>query len=375
MMLSHDNYVWTGSSVEDEDYIKVKQDGIQIRMVSYLPLSHVAAQYSDIVLALSTGASVFFTDINALKGTLINYLLEIRPTIFLGVPRIYEKMEEKVRAILESKPLIFKWASQYGKEGNHALMNKQSPGIMYKLFEKLVYSKVKENLGLDQTIKFFSGAAPIPLRTREFFFNLGIFINNVFGMSETSGPMTAFVKEEQHDYDLRSAGKPIKGGEAFVLKSDPKSEVGELCFRGRNIFMGYLKNETATRETIDNERRVHSGDEGKINAKGVVFITGRIKELIVTAAGENVAPVPLETNIKEELPFIANVMALGDRRKYISAIFSFKVTSTPGELPNRILAPECIEGLAKFGIKGLKTVEEAMKSPEVLKAIQKGNIR
>ena len=191
-------------------------------------------------------------------------------------------------------------------------------------------------------------------------------------MSETSGPMTSLLKHQYAVYDLRSAGVPIGGTEGIVLKTDPKSDSGELCFRGRNIFMGYLKNERATKETIDNSKRVHSGDEGLFTKDGLMLITGRIKELIVTAAGENVAPVIIETYVKEELPFLSNVMAIGDQMKYISAILTFKVESPPSEQPSRKLSVECREELEKLGVKGLVTVEDAAGNVQVQELIKKG---
>ena len=159
------------------------------------------------------------------------------------------------------------------------------------------------------------------------------------------------------------------------MRTDPKSQYGELCFRGRNIFMGYLKNEQATRDCLDSCRRVHSGDEGYLTKDGVMHITGRLKELLVTAGGENVAPVIIEMNVKEELPFVSNVMALGDHRKYVAAMISFKVTSQASETPNRILLPEVIEYLESQGIKGMKTVEEVINNPEVKKLVQAGSLR
>lgn len=251
-------------------------------------------------------------------------------------------------------------------------MKEQSTGLGFKFFEKLVFNRVKSQLGLDQAIRLFSGAAPLPKKTADFFFSLNMFINNVFGMSETSGPMTGLQKESFKHYDLKSAGHALPGTEALIVKGDPKAESGELCFRGRNIFMGYLKNEQATREAIDSQRRVHSGDEGKINEHGIVFITGRIKEILVTAAGENVAPVPIEANVREELPFISNVMAIGDHKKFISALLTFKVTSAPNEPPNNQLLEEAIAELENRGIKGVKTVEEAIKSPAIARLIQAG---
>lgn len=372
VMLSHDNFVWTALQSEDDAVRKARSEGIEFRVVSYLPLSHVAAQFADLFLSFTNGASVFFTDVNALRGTLIDYLLEVRPVVFLGVPRIFEKMEEKVRAALEKKPFVYKWATHYGQKGHDSVMKGQTPLLMYRILNKIVYSKVRESLGLDQCINIISGAAPLPLKTREFFFSLGMFINNTFGMSETTAPMTTMFSEQYPLYDLKSAGITLAGTETIVLKSDPNAEVGELCFRGRNIFMGYLKNEQATRDTIDSARRVHSGDEGFLTKEGLVYITGRLKELLVTAAGENVAPVIIEMAMKEELPFVSNFVAIGDQKKFVAALVSLKVTSNASESPNRILMPEAVEYLESRGIKGLKTVDDAINNADVKRLVQEG---
>jgi long-chain-fatty-acid--CoA ligase ACSBG len=162
-------------------------------------------------------------------------------------------------------------------------------------------------LGLDQTKYAIFGAAPMPGKTRNFFFDLGIYIDNVFGMSETAGPMTGLFDDRYDQYNLKSAGQAVDGTKFYIMPQD-----GEVCFRGRNIFMGYLKNEESTRSTIDRMRRLHSGDVGQIDDKGNLMITGRIKELLVTAGGENVAPVIIENIAKEYMPFLSNIMLIGD---------------------------------------------------------------
>ena len=110
-MISHDNLVWTSSCLSDEEVDRMKNDLPDPRYVSYLPLSHIAGQYVDLFLTLNYGVCVCFADVNALRGTLVNYLQEVRPAFFLGVPRVYEKMEEKVKAALIQKPKIYSWAT------------------------------------------------------------------------------------------------------------------------------------------------------------------------------------------------------------------------------------------------------------------------
>lgn len=173
----------------------------------------------------------------------------------------------------------------------------ESTGLKFWLFNKLVYNTVKKRLGLDQATSIISGAAPLSRRTHNFFFDLNVYINNTFGMSETSGPMTILHPDDYPLYNLESASQPLKGSQVYI------SETGEACFYGRNIFMGYLKNDKATQEAIDNKRHLHSGDIAKLDDKGNMVITGRIKEIMVTAGGENVAPIIIENYVREYIPF------------------------------------------------------------------------
>lgn len=244
------------------------------------------------MMAPFLGLHVYFADSNALKGTLIEYLQEVKPCIMLAVPRVYEKMEEKVREALQERPRIMNWALGAGRSGTDAIMKGESPGMRYWLFNKLVFSKVRAKLGLDNCVYFISGAAPLSQRTRNFFFNLGMFISNTYGMSETSGPMSGLYPEDFPTYNLKSAGKKVEGGDIVIESS------GEACFFGRNVFMGYLNNDEATMKTIDGRGLLHSGDIGELDKHGNFSVTGRIKELIVTAGGENVAPIFIEELFK-----------------------------------------------------------------------------
>ena len=151
--------------------------------------------------------------------------------------------------------------------------------------------------------------------TREYFLSLNILLHNAYGMSESSGATTISKPLNFDAFDLnflKSAGNTEAGMELKIHNPD-KDGNGEICYRGRHIFMGYYKNEKATKETIDEEGFLHSGDIGMLDKKGNLTITGRIKELLITAGGENVAPVLIENWIKEELPFISNCVVIGDQ--------------------------------------------------------------
>ena len=132
---------------------------------------------------------------------------------------------------------------------------------------------------------------------------------NLYGMSETTG---AFTVQTTGKFDFTVAGWALDGCDLMIANPDENGE-GEICMRGRNIMMGYLKNEEATRSTIDNQGFVHSGDKGKVNAEGYLQITGRIKELIITAGGENIAPVPVEDAFKLICNACSNIMMIGEQ--------------------------------------------------------------
>ena len=117
---------------------------------------------------------------------------------------------------------------------------------------------------------------------------------------------------------------PIPGTELIIEKKKPEDEEGEICYRGRNTFMGYFKNAEETSKTIDEPGFLHSGDLGKMTETGVLFITGRIKELIVTSGGENVPPILIENEIKNALPCLSNAMVVGDRRKFLTCVLTLK---------------------------------------------------
>jgi long-chain-fatty-acid--CoA ligase ACSBG len=195
-----------------------------------------------------------------------------------------------------------------------------------------MFQKIRKALGLEESIIFAFGAAPLKKQTLEFFKSLGIVLHNFYGMSESTGPQ--FSNLVGNPIELNTAGIQLPGTDARIFNPD-KDGVGEICFRGRNRFMGYYKNEAATLETIDSDGFLHSGDLGKINENGNLLITGRIKELIITAGGENVAPLPIEEAILNSCKIISNVVVLGDDKKYLSALITLK-TDSDGNLMKEV---------------------------------------
>ncbi|NWU98284.1 ACBG2 ligase, partial [Upupa epops] len=374
VMLSHDNVTWTAMAAGSSLMLKDAREKQEL-VISYLPLSHIAAQMVDIWLAMMFGLQIFFAQPDALKGSLIDTMREVRPTAFLGVPRVWEKMEEKMKSIgAKSSSLqrkVASWAKGVGLQTNLKRMNGCSEvPVNFRLARHLVYRKVRKAIGLDRCTKCYTGAAPITRETLEFFLSLNIPVLEMYGMSESSGPHTMSLP---HMFKLTSCGREMSGCQTLIHKPD-KDGTGEICFSGRHIFMGYLNMEEKTKEVIDDDGWLHSGDLGKHDKDGFLFITGRIKELIITAGGENVPPVPIEEAVKEAVPIISNAMLVGDRAKFLSMLLTLKcnVDVETGE-PGDDLTPEAVEFCQKVGSRATKVSEIiSSKDQAVYAAIQKG---
>lgn len=298
------------------------------RIVSYLPLSHVAAQVLDIFCHFYHKGTVYFAQPDALKGTLVNTLSECRPTLFFGVPRVWEKIEEKMRAVATEKYKgvvggILYLVSLLGKSATSMWHSEQSSGILqlpvfqlpvyytYLFYSNFIFSSIKAQLGLDQCKYFLTGAAPIKKSTLEYFSSIDILIMELYGMSETSGLISL---QTPDNYEFGSCGIPVC---EVKIASD-----GEILVKGDNVFRGYYQDEAATQETLV-DGWLHTGDLGTIE-KDRLFITGRKKELIITAGGENVAPVLIEDHLRRLVPEIESCVVVGDKQKFLSLLVTLK---------------------------------------------------
>jgi len=235
----------------------------------------------------------------------------------------------------------------------------------------LVYSKVKEALGLDQAKRLTTGAAPLQVKTREYFLSFNMFIVTVFGMSELTAPQTYVIGKDPKAVNLKSVGGQMAGTEVKVASPDASGD-GELYFRGRNGFMGYLKEEKSTMNTIDKERFVHSGDIGHIDKYGNMVITGRLKELLVTSGGENIAPVLIENEVKLVLPFISNIVVVGDQKNFVAALITLKNDVDSNGVVVESLSKEAIDGLKSWGIEGVKMVKDLENNEKFRKIVEEG---
>ncbi|XP_011693224.1 PREDICTED: very long-chain-fatty-acid--CoA ligase bubblegum [Wasmannia auropunctata] len=376
VMLSHDNILHDVRALIPALEIKEKAEVL----ISYLPLSHVAAQLIDIIANIMLATTVYFADPGALKGTLLNTLIAVQPTLFLGVPRvwekIYEKMQEKARSNGPIKTWIAKWAKAQGLLYHTNKIN----GVDYKhwgyIFAKwLVFDKVKAALGLSKCHIFASAAAPISSDIKKYFLSLDIPLLEAYGMSESGGAHTVY---DYKEFGMDGVGRPLPGLYTKLDNIDENGE-GEVCMGGRHVFMGYLNAPEKTAEAKDKNGWLHSGDLGKFDSKGILSITGRIKELIITSGGENVAPYNIEQSILSELPYLSNVMVIGDKRKYLTALVTLKSNMDEETgAPLDTLNPDVSKWAKSIG-SSAKTVTEVISTrdtaiyEEIDKAIKRAN--
>ncbi|XP_038109075.1 very long-chain-fatty-acid--CoA ligase bubblegum [Culex quinquefasciatus] len=373
VMLSHDSLTWDSYTIGKRlDQI---QYGSEV-LVSFLPLSHVAAQMVDIFLTLQFACTVYFADKDAMKGTLINTLQEAKPTRMLAVPRVYEKIQEKMLAVGAqsgaAKKMISSWAKSVTLQHHlNAMEGKPTNSLSYRFIRNFLLSKVKDALGLSRCLTMVTAAAPMDPETKKYFMSLDLPIMEAFGMSETSGAHSLTAPDS---YNFATIGKSLGGCETKIDKPDERGH-GEICMRGRHILMGYVGEEAKTKDAVDEEGWLHSGDVGYVDEHGFIYITGRIKELIITAGGENIPPVHCENLVKNELMQVSNAFLVGDKRKFLTMLVTLKTQMNldSGE-PKDELAPETAAWVKGLGVEHTKLsqIVAAGPCPKVLQAIQEG---
>jgi long-chain acyl-CoA synthetase len=310
VMLSHGNLLWTARTA-----IQMVHAGPDDCALSYLPLSHIAEQMFSIHGPAVTGYALYFAEsLEALRDNLV----EVQPTIFFGVPRVWEKFYTGIRQKLDQAQGVRKslaaWAMGVGEKVSDLRYRGQEPTGLLKLqylaAHRLVFSKLKPAIGLGRAKVCVSGAAPIAPEVLSFFGRLDLRIQEVYGQSEGCGPTSFNVVGNTR---LGTVGQPIPGCEVRI------AEDGEILARGPNIFLGYYRDDEATQATLI-DGWLHSGDLGELR-DGFLSITGRKKDIIITAGGKNIAPKNIENDLKQ-YPLINEAVVIGDRRKYLTVLLT-----------------------------------------------------
>jgi long-chain acyl-CoA synthetase len=342
-VISHGNYRAMCDMAQQADVLEAGRT-----TYLFLPLAHSFALLIQL-LSFDVGGVLAYWERDPLK--IVPNLSEVRPHYFPSVPRIFEKIYTAATSNAEKagglKKRIFWWAIGVGGKVRELERQGREPGWLltrqHAIADKQVLSKIRGLFG-GRIVQAVSGAAPINPDILRFFDAAGVLVLEGWGMTETS---TAATISQPSAFKFGTVGRPFDGCDVRI------ADDGEILVRGANIFQGYYKNEEATRETLV-DGWLHTGDIGQIDADGYVSITGRKKDIIITAGGKNITPANLEAEIKQH-PLVSQAVVIGDRRPYLSAL----VTLDP-------------EDAVKYAEEhGLPTDPEALASnPEVRAAIE-----
>ena len=333
VMLTHANVWWTCTHTERSVPIG---DADNARTISYLPLSHIAERMISHFLHIYYGTQTWFAES---IQTLQRDLQECKPTYFFGVPRVWEKFYAGFEAKMneadphDRKVRLAKKAVEVGRQVAVAEQEAVASGrrsaeakipvrlrAQHALLDRLVLHKIRSAFGLQDCELPVSAAAPLTPELIWFFHSVGIKIAEGYGQSEDCGPTSWNPPDAIR---IGTVGPAIPGVEVRM------ADDGEILVRGGNVMVGYYKNDRATKDTIDEEGWMHSGDVGEFDENGYLKITDRKKDLIITAAGKNVAPQEIENRIKMH-GLISQVVVIGDRRPFLTALVTLDPESAPG---------------------------------------------
>jgi long-chain acyl-CoA synthetase len=323
---------------------------VGFRVVSYLPMAHIAERMSSHYLALAGGYEVT-TCPN--PGDIAAYAREVHPQIMFGVPRVWEKIYATVQGALAAdadRKQKFDEALAAAiplrlKMTRSPLTDEEQQTLDF--LDEVAFKGVRDLLGLDQAKFAVTGAAPIPPEMLEWFVGIGVPMSEIYGMSENTGPLTW----DPYEIKPGTVGRAMPGSEVKL------AEDGEVIARGGHIFQGYLNDPEKTADALDEDGWLHTGDIGEMDDEGYLRIVDRKKELIVTAGGKNISPANLEAALKM-IPLVGQACAIGDQRPFVSALVVLDTDVAPAWAQSQ-------------GI-GASELAELAEHPEVVAAVERG---
>ncbi len=339
VVYSHNNIAWTLESI-GRFWALVDQT-----LVSYLPLAHVAERFTSQWGGIFFGHDVWLCpDVNQL----LPYLVEARPTEFVGVPRVWEKLMAGLQAGIAAEPDEMKRQMAQGALAAAVsayrlrLEGKPVPEELASVVERAqpLFMMLRSKIGLDRCTLAVTSTAPCRPEVHEFWAAIGMPLYEVWGMSELTGPATAVPHE---DHQAPSIGKAIAGVEIRL------GDDGELLVRGGNVMVGYYREPEKTAEMVDADGWVHSGDIAEVGSNGQFRIIDRKKELIINSAGKNISPANLEALAKSS-PIIGQAVAIGDGRKFISVLVVLDPQVTPAWAKAHGIAAESMAELVEHPV-------------------------
>jgi long-chain acyl-CoA synthetase len=322
-VLSHRNLVAAADT-----FSRAFQSSERDEVLSYLPLCHIAERLSSVINALAVGYVVNFG-----RGgpSFARDLRDVQPTIFLGVPRVWEKMAATVEIKMNDASLlkrqVYNWSLRRGRHLARDRMDGQVSWpnrVLMALTWLLVFRSLRDKLGLRRVRIALSGAAPIAPQLLEHFWAIGVGVCEGYGQTENTAVATY---TPLGDVRLGTVGKALPGVEIRIAPD------GEILTRSDANFVGYLKDPQATAETLDGEGWLHTGDVGEIDAAGYLTITDRVKDLIITAGGKNISPSEIENQLQIS-PFVREAIVIGDQQKYLVALIGIEA-DTVGDWASR----------------------------------------
>ncbi len=352
VMITHYNVLWTAESLA-RGFELSPEDLVGMRLVSYLPMAHIAERMTSHYNAIM---SAFEVTSCPDPSQIATYLREVSPHVGFGVPRVWEKIAAGVEAALGADPdkktkfdeavaAAIPLMTKRTLEGEDSLSEEEKATLQF--LDDVAFSTVRGLVGMGEMRFAITGAAPISRELVDWYRAIGVPLSEIYGMSENTGPLTWEANRVKAGY----VGRPLFGVEVKL------AEDGEVIARGGNVFPGYLDDPEKTAEALDDEGWLHTGDIGEFDDEGYLRIVDRKKELIITAGGKNISPANLEAALKS-IPLVGQAAVIGDQRPFMSALL--------------VLDPDVAPGWAKANGIEATTLAELAEHPDVLAEVDRG---